>query len=94
MAEEQTGWSSAVFDAAVETAVSTYWTLRLHWALCESAIAVEMLCNKQPKYPVAETCELSFLWVCRLSALAALGVARLHQSPGMGWVPGRLGGGH
>ena len=33
LAEEQTGWSSAVFDAAVETVVSTYWILTLHWAL-------------------------------------------------------------
>lgn len=33
LAEEQAGWSSAVFEAVVETVVGTYCILTLHWAL-------------------------------------------------------------
>lgn len=94
LAEEQTGWSSAVFDAAVETAVSAYWTLPLHWPLCESPIAVETLCNKQPNTQGLKPANLPSCGSAGCLGLAALGVARLHRSPGMGWVPGRLGRGH
>ena len=94
LAEEQTGWSSAVFDTAVETAVSAYWTLPLHWPLCESPIAVETLCNKQPNTQGLKPANLPSCGSAGCLGLAALGVARLHRSPGMGWVPGRLGGGH
>lgn len=52
-----------------------------------------MLCNKQPKYPVQTAILPSGGSAGRLG-LAALGVARLHRSPGMGWVSGHLGGGH
>lgn len=87
LAEEQAGWSSAVFEAAVEAVVSTYWILTLHWTLYQSAIAMKMLCNKHSKYPAQ-------IAILPLVGLQVPWVWLLQVRPGsiMGWVSGHLGG--